>query len=191
VAYKADDWTTYTDDASNPAKEGSYQYKLFYSPGKMRSEYEYALKNGQKVSTVAINRIDQKLTWTIQPDQKTYVTMKNHEKVPTAMLQTDGLINVYLFDRVEQAKAGEEDVNGVKAVKYKVAMTNVAGEKLEGFVWRTKDNITLKVNATVKRKVGNTERLARELKNLKISPQDASLFEVPAGFTEKVVGYVK
>jgi hypothetical protein len=183
ISYTAEDHTTFNGD--------SYQYKIYYAPGKMRSEFDIIMRSGAKVSSVSINRIDKKLSWTLQEGQKTYVTMRNKEKVPTAMLATDGLINVYLYKRVEQSRAGDEDVNGVKASKYKISLENPDGSKLAGFVWRTKDDVVVKLDVVEASSKGGSQRLFRELKNVKFGPVDAKLFEVPAGFAETMSGYVK
>ncbi|MBI3794522.1 MAG: hypothetical protein HY280_07315 [Nitrospinae bacterium] len=181
--YSADDKTTFNADG--------YEYKVFYSQGKMRSEYDYATPNGTKVTEVAINRVDLKLSWTLKPDVKMYVTMKNRDKVPFAMLQTDGLINVYQYDRVGQKPQGEEKINGVTAAKYKVWMENEKGKRLEGFVWRTKDDITVRVDVSESGKPGKSNRLFRELKNLKVAKQNPAFFEIPSGYKESAEGYVK
>jgi hypothetical protein len=182
ASYLAQNNTTYTGQ--------SYTYRVNSSIDKVRTEYEIELRNGKKIPAVVISRIDKKLTWTLQPDQKTYVTMKNKNRMPTANLQTDGWINVYVFDNVEQSAAGEDDVNGIKAAKYKVAMSNAHGTKLSGFVWRTNEKITVKVDVTETGPEGD-RRLQRELKGLKIVATDPALFEIPKGYIEKMSGFAK
>lgn len=180
AAYTAEDSTTYNDSG--------YNYKIFYSPGKQRSEFDIVLKKGEKIPAIVINRIDKKLTWSLQPNQKTYVTGRNKDKVPTANLQVDGMINIYLYNEVRQTRVKEEDVNGVKAVKFEVRLKSSDGSTVDGFVWRTKDDIIVKVELTETPVGGQPAKLVRELKNVKVGPVDEKLFEVPSGFVEAVSG---
>ncbi len=61
------------------------------------------------------------------------------------------------------------------------------GSKMGGFWWMTKDNIMMKLDVISVDK-GKKDRMKMELDNLKIGKQDASLFEVPSGYSKMDMG---
>jgi len=83
--------------------------------------------------------------------------------------------------KIEQTVIGPETVNGVSATKSKIIMTGPKGEKMGGFMWTTKENIVVKMDAIAIDKK-QKHRFKSELTNLKVGKQDPKLFEVPAGY---------
>jgi hypothetical protein len=75
---------------------------------------------------------------------------------------------------------GTETVEGQSATKYKLIMKDGSAG---GFMWFTKDGVMVKMDAVTK-DGKDKSRITMTLKNLKVGAQDASLFEVPAGFTK-------
>jgi hypothetical protein len=90
---------------------------------------------------------------------------------------------------VEQTTVGPDTVNGVKTTKSKIIMKEKKpnGSKMGGFWWMTKDNIMMKLDVISVDK-GRKDRMKMELDNLKIGKQDASLFEVPSGYSKMDMG---
>jgi hypothetical protein len=85
--------------------------------------------------------------------------------------------------KIEQTVIGPETLNGVQTTKSKIIMTGPKGEKMGGFMWMTKENIMVKMDAIAIEK-NQKMRFKTELTNLKIGKQDASLFEIPPGYSK-------
>lgn len=163
----------YSADSYIESSEGVMQGKLYSARGKERREY---VQDGEKMAMVM--RHDKKVVWMLMPEEKMYMEMK----VPKEGRKDD--ISGW---KVEQSTVGPETVNGVSTTKSKIIMTGPKGEKLGGFWWATKENIIVKIDAIAVDKKSK-ERFKTELKNLKIGKQDASLFEIPAGYSKMSMG---
>jgi hypothetical protein len=82
---------------------------------------------------------------------------------------------------------GPESLNGVNTTKSKIIMTGPKGEKMGGFMWATRDNIVVKMDAIAIDKK-DKHRFKTELTNLKVGKQDPALFEIPSGYSKMSMG---
>lgn len=159
----------YSADSYMETADTTMKGKLNYAPGKERREYN---QGGNKM--VMIQRLDKKVTWMLQPEEKTYMEMK----IPKEGRKDD--ISAY---KIDQTTVGPEKINGIMTTKSKMIMTGPKGNKLGGFFWTSKEGIVVKMDAiSVQKK--SRERIKSELKNLKVGKQHASLFEIPPGYTK-------
>lgn len=162
----------YTADSYFETAQGVMQGKVYYSPGKERREYT---ESGEKM--IMIVRHDKKRVWMLIPEEKMYMDMQMTGERGEDMSAW----------KIQQTRVGDETVNGVRTTKYKIIMTSPKGSKMGGFFWTTPENILVKMDAIAVDK-GSKERMKTELKNLQITSQKASLFEVPAGYSSGMPG---
>ena len=158
----------YSADTSLEHAEGAMKGKVYSAPGKERRE----MKAGAE-TVVSIMRTDKKITWMLMPEQKMYMEMKQNAAAP-------GKDDLSAY-KIEQTVVGKETMNGVETTKSKIIMTGQDGSKMGGFMWMSKDNIMVKMDAVAIDK-GSKNRFKSELTNIKIGKQDPALFEIPPGY---------
>ena len=168
------DVTGYSADSYLETADGVVKGPIHYVPGLERREY--VDESGGNM--VMIVRHDKKVVWMVMPEDGIYMEMKFPEEG-----RKDDL-GAY---QIETTAIGPETVNGVETTKNKIIMVGPNGDKLGGFSWVTKEGIVVKMDAIAVEK-GSKERLKLELKDLQIGQQDASLFEIPGGFTRMEMG---
>lgn len=159
----------YSADSVMETAEISMKGRVYYTPARERREMVMG-SGGEKMLT--ITRHDKKVAWTMMPAEKMYM----ETKITQAKSKDDP--SSY---KIEQTVVGPETVNGVSTTKSKIIMTGAKGEKMGGFMWTTKDNIVVKMDAIAIDKK-QKHRFKTELTNLKVGKQDPKLFEVPAGY---------
>lgn len=159
----------YSADTLLETAEVSMKGRVNYTPTRERREMTMS-SSGQKM--IMIVRQDKKVTWTLMPAEKMYMEMALNQ----SREKTD--LGNY---KIEQTVVGPETVKGVSTTKNKIIMTGPNGEKMGGFMWLTKDNIMVKLDAIAVDKK-QKHRFKMELTNLKVGKQDPALFEVPAGY---------
>jgi len=166
----------YSADMIMATDSGSVNSKVFFAlGGKMRWEM-----NAQGQNVIMITRQDKKVAWTLMPQQSMYMEMNLTE----ASKKTGNNVNECDMDMSSQ---GSETANGVSANKYKVAMSCPENTKYDGTMWVTKDGIMVKMDA-VAGQGSNKGHIKIDLMNLKIGSQEASLFEIPAGYQKFAMG---
>ncbi len=144
--------------------EGSFTQTVHHSHGKERNEMQM-----EGMSMVTIIRPDKKLAWQLMPMQKMYMEMdfssanKMSGKAP---------------DDVTIEKVGSESLDGIDTTKYKILMKD---KSAGGFIWLSPENIVLKMDF-ISKEGKDKNRITMTLKSLKIEPQEAALFELPAGY---------
>lgn len=158
----------YSADSIIEHGEGTMKGKVYFAPGKERREM-----NAGAEKMVNITRNDKKVTWILMTEDKMYMETKHSAATPNK----DDLSSY----KIEQSIVGKETMNGVETTKSKIIMTGKDGSKMGGFMWMTKENIMVKLDAVSIEK-GNKDRFKTELTNLKIGKQDPALFEIPPGF---------
>jgi hypothetical protein len=166
----------YSADSEMETSEVSMKGHVNVTP--TRERREMVADGGDKM--IMIMRPDKKLVWTLMPSEKMYMEMSIAEAVSKD--KTDP--SQY---QIEQTVVGPETVNGVATTKSKIIMTGPKGEKMGGFMWMTKDNIMVKMDAIAIEK-NQKMRFKTELTNLKIGKQDAALFEIPEGYSKMSMG---
>lgn len=178
-AFNPSSTAEYSADWTMESEMGAVKGKVNHAANKERREMG---QGGE--SMIMIMRQDKKVVWNLMPAQRMYMEMNmdggadNRKQGPE--------VNDYDF---EQTVVGEETVNGVKTTKSKIIMKpkKPDGKKMGGFMWSTKDGIMVKLDA-----IGvdgdKKVRMKMELTNLKVGKQDASLFEVPSGYSKLDMG---
>lgn len=162
----------YSADQVMETQETAISGKIHITPTKERREM-----NIEGESMIMILRRDKKTAWNLMPSEQMYMEMAFDQ----AAAQTENLDNF----KIETTAMGNETVNGVACEKSKVIMTNLkTGDKMGGFWWMTKDNIVMKMDMLAKDKKDGKLRMKLELSNLKVGKQNASLFEIPAGYSK-------
>jgi hypothetical protein len=78
---------------------------------------------------------------------------------------------------------GEETVNGIATTKYAVDKDIPEG-RLSGTLWLSRDGIPMRCNGSLIRNNGKTTRVHWELRDLRIGPQNPTLFTVPEGYSK-------
>ncbi|MBI4874482.1 MAG: DUF4412 domain-containing protein [Acidobacteria bacterium] len=144
--------------------------KLYASGQKSRVE---GFTAGPLGKIVTIARKDKGLTWTLYLDKKQYT-----EK-PLAATGKPGKPDLSNFDlgNLKKENLGRETVLGYSCTKMRVTMGNMPnGQPLTSTVW-VADSLEMPIRL-------DAMGIVQENRNLKVVPQPASLFEIPAGFTK-------
>jgi hypothetical protein len=135
--------------------------------GKDRWRVEVA---GQPQATIV--RLDRKLMYTLMPASKSYFEMAMSEEEASPAYkgqQPEG--------KVSRRLLGKEAVGGRPARKYEVTLTRPGQKPQVTYEWLSEElGIPLRMEAADK-------SWSMECRNVKVGPQDARLFEVPAGYT--------
>lgn len=129
------------------------------------------VEGGDKM--IMITRHDKKVAWTLMPAENMYMEMSLAEAKEQDKSDPSHF-------KIEQTVVGQEVMNGVNTTKSKIIMTGVKGEKMGGFMWMSKENIMVKIDAIAIDK-NEKMRFKNELTNLKVGKQDPALFEIPRG----------
>lgn len=161
----------YSADTMMETTEVSMKGHVNYTPTRERREMVTG-SGGDKM--IMITRHDKKVAWTLMPSEKMYMEMS----LSQASAQSKDDISKY---KIEQTVVGPETLNGINTTKSKIIMTSPKGEKMGGFMWVTKENIVVKMDAIAIDKKQKM-RFKTELTDLKVAKQDPTLFEVPAGY---------
>jgi Domain of unknown function (DUF4412) len=161
----------YSADQSMETAETTMSGKVYVTPVKERREMNIS---GETMTMIM--RRDKKIAWTLMPSEQMYMEMAFDQ----AKSQTENLDNF----KIETTPMGTETINGVNCDKSKVIMTNLKdGSKMGGFWWVSKDGIVMKMDMIAKEK-NEKMRMKLELSNVKVGKQNASLFEIPAGYSK-------
>ena len=155
----------YSADRVMETSAGTFEGKVYAAKDKERSETSM-----QGMTSVMILRRDKQIGYMLMPAQKMYQQMD----FAKAQQQSGG----QPADQVEITEVGSDTIEGQPTTKYKLIMKDGSAG---GFMWFTKDGIMMKMDTVVKNG-RNKSRMTITLKNVKIGAQDASLFEVPAGY---------
>ena len=144
--------------------EGSFTQTVHHSHGKERSEMQM-----EGMSMISIIRPDKNLAWQLMPMQKMYMEMD---------MKSANKMSGKAPDDVTIEKVGNETLEGVNTTKYKLLMKD---KSAGGFIWLSPENIPVKMDFLSK-EGKDKNRITMTLKNLKVEPQEAALFELPAGY---------
>jgi hypothetical protein len=155
----------YSADRVMETEAGTFEGKVYAAKDKERSETSMS-----GMTSVMILRRDKQLGYMLMPTQKMYQQMD----FAKAQAQSGG----QPADQVEITEVGTDTIEGQPTTKYKLIMKDGSAG---GFMWFTRDGIMMKMDSVVKNG-RDKSRVTITLKNLKVGSQDASLFEVPAGY---------
>jgi hypothetical protein len=149
--------------------------RVYHSAKAERREMSQA---GMKM--ISIVRRDKNVVWSLMPEQKMYmeVAAGADKGAPVDMSRAN----------IQRTSLGNETLDGIKTNKNKVVVTDKAsGTTMEGLMWETAEGILVKMDATGKVD-GKPVKLVLQQSNIKVGPQPAALFEIPAGYTKMDMG---
>jgi len=155
------------DSVSTTAGQPESVSKIWYTKDKVRVDVSH---QGQTM-TVIMDR----------PAKKMTVLLPKSKQFQIEPLPDDEASNPLASGTWEVAKAGEESVAGVAATKWSVNGKGADGRTFKGFVWTTKENIQVKMEGEAEED-GKKMKVSSALKNLKIGPVDAKVFEIPKDY---------
>ena len=118
---------------------------------------------------VVISRGDKQADYTLYPNKKRYITRLETEKEKEDE------------PKIEKTKVGSETIDGHPTDKFKVRIIHKDDKVYEGFMWNARDldGMTIKTETE-----NNDFKMTTELKHIVLKRPDASLFEIPSGYTE-------
>jgi hypothetical protein len=157
----------YSADRTMETDQGTFTGKIVFSKDKERAETQM-----QGMNMITIDRRDKQVSWMLMPAQRMYMERSIGE---ARAQRRDGPP-----DDVTISEVGKETLEGVQTTKYKLLMKDGGAG---GFMWFTPEGIAVKMDLLQKEGKKNS-RTTITLTNLKIGPQDPSLFEVPDGFNK-------
>lgn len=146
-------------------KDGSFEYEERRMPEKMLMDM-----NMEGVAAVLLVREDIGKSYVLMPSMGMYREMK----MDKASQQAGGVDSL-----TEVAKVGRETVNGYDCTKFKAKISSKDG-KGDGFIWVSDSGVPIKMDMVYSSRRNRGQHMVMELKNLKITPQDPALFELPA-----------
>jgi hypothetical protein len=126
---------------------------------------------------IMINRPDKGVNWQLFPKSMKYVETPIK---PATTKDAPLLINPKDI-KVESERVGEETVNGHPCVKWKVTMTPSDGKPFVYYSWGAQDLKNFAIKKEFETVPG--ESMVIEYSNVVLGDPDASVFDIPAGYT--------
>jgi outer membrane lipoprotein-sorting protein len=157
----------YSADRTIESEAGTFTGKVHVSGQKQRSE-----TNMEGMQSVMIVRGDTKQGFMLMPAQRMAMAL--------AYAQARQQSASGPPDDVSISVVGSEAIEGSETTKYKMLMKDGSAG---GFLWITREGIIVKMDMLQKER-GKKTRTTVTLRNVKIGPQDAALFEVPADYAQ-------
>jgi len=151
----------FSADMIMSSRQNSVTAKLYVSDQKSRMEMP---------GSITISRIDKKVMWMLMPEQGMY--MEQPIDMHTAMSTQEKVDG-----EIERKAEGKETVNGMSTTKYRVTI-ETGGRRETVFQWIDDVNHFPVKTASVDGSWWN------EFKNIKTTPQDPALFEIPSGYNK-------
>ena len=151
--------------------------KLFVSNDKIRMESKS--NKGNEDDSITIVRVDKGKAYALIPADKSYMEfdIKKGEDFRMEEIANGMLPGKF---SVKRDKKGTETVNGYKTTKYEINTTvEMMGQKMErkAFEW-----IAAEFEPMPVRTLDVKDNITVEMRNIKKGAQNASLFEIPAGY---------
>lgn len=123
------------------------------------------------VEVTVILRSDRNILWQLLP------ILSLAGETDISAMDTPGNIKVLSRERL-----GDELVAGQPAVKYRARFETRSGKRQDGYYWQNAAGVHIKSLFPVVDNNGALREVELELRDLKVGPQAASLFEVPDNF---------
>jgi hypothetical protein len=117
-----------------------------------------------------LQRGDQKISYTLYPNARKF--MKHTEQTPG---KREGA------PKVEKVKVGSEVIDKHPSDKYKVTITSNDGLVQKGYIWNARDLENMTIRSELE---NNDSRTTTELRNIMLATPPATMFEIPADYTE-------
>lgn len=145
--------------------------RVYATPAAMRVD---GAQDGKKF--IAITRWDHKVIWSIMPDQKMYFEMPIPAGAEMASAMNELSKTMMKDAQMKQESLGSEQIEGFLCDKTRTTVTwqGITGTTVE---WSAKE-----LGGFVLKKQDDTSGVLTEYKNIRLGPQDPSLFELPTGY---------
>jgi hypothetical protein len=117
---------------------------------------------------IMLNRGDKKTSYTLYPNAQKYIVHTEAEEREER-------------PKVQKTRVGSETIDKHPCDKYKVTITYRDGRVEEGFIWNAKDLGGMTIRSEVESK---DFKITTDLKNIVLKSSPASIFEIPAGYTQ-------
>jgi hypothetical protein len=117
---------------------------------------------------IMLSRGDKKTSYTLYPNAQKYIVhteAQEREERP----------------KVQKTKVGSETIDKHPCDKFRVTITYKDGRVEEGFIWNAKDLGGMTIRSEVENK---DFKITTDLKNIVLKSSPASVFEIPAGYTQ-------
>jgi len=145
--------------------------KVYSSEKAVRIEKE---EKGKQ--SITIMHLDRKAVWVLNPEQKTYMDMGGIGAAGAEMASSmEGA-------RVQRDPLGSEQVGAYHCDKFHVQTT------YEGHVYKSLEWDAKELDGFPVKQADEKGSWSKEYQNVKLGPQDPSLFEVPAGYKKLDLG---
>jgi hypothetical protein len=117
---------------------------------------------------IMLNRGDKDMSYTLYPDTQKYLVHTGKEEIAEK-------------PKIEKTKLGSEMIGKYTTDKYRVKIIYKDGRVEEGLIWNARELDGMTIRSEVENK---DYKVTTELKNIVLKTPPASLFEIPAGYTE-------
>jgi hypothetical protein len=148
--------------------------RLWRTPTALR----YESTDATRAQTFVV-RFDRNMAWTLVPELKLVL-----ETDLSALSQLSGLPNI--SDKLNPMDVGSEVIDGTRTTKYKISADDPQAGWFRGFVWRTAQGVVMKIDGEGEHQ-GRQGAIHLLFRNVRIGPQDPSLFEAPADYKHMTV----
>jgi len=146
-----------------------YTGPMFHEPGRERDEQRLGAMD---MAFILDSQSSQ--GFLVVPSIKTYVTFP-----------FPPMLSALVDAEVEKQKpVGEETVDRVPTIKYRVEQRTSDGSHGEGFVWVSKRGVLMRLDGFVTSPSGHKTKIAMNLADFKEGPQRPELFAPPANMNE-------
>jgi len=146
-----------------------YTGPMFHEPGRERDEQRLGAMD---MAFILDSHSSQ--GFLVVPSVKTYVTFP-----------FPPMLSALVDAQMEKQKpVGEEPVDRVPTIKYRVEQTTSDGSHGEGFVWVSKRGVLMRLDGVVTSPSGHKTKIAMKLADFKEGPQNPDLFAPPANMNE-------
>jgi hypothetical protein len=159
-----DPGVAFSADRSVTVGDRTFAGKLYAVPGRQRHELTV-----DGIPQVIILHAGQARGWLLVPGINSYVEF-GFAPVE-AELSDESLLS---------ARLGEETIDGRRTTKYRVEHVTRNGALVDGYVWLTREGIPMRLDGMYTPAHGGKATPVRmELSNLRLGPQETTLFSVP------------
>ena len=146
-----------------------YTGLMFHEPGRERDEQRLGAMD---MAFILDSHSSQ--GFLVVPSVKTYVTFP-FPPMLSALVDAE---------MEKQRPLGEETVDHIPTIKYRVEKTTSDGSHGEGFVWVSKRGVLMRLDGVVTSPSGHKTKIAMKLADFKEGPQRPELFAPPANMNE-------
>lgn len=146
-----------------------YTGPMFHAPGRERDEQRLGAMD---VAFILDSQSSQ--GFLVVPSVKTYVTFP-----------FPPMLSALVDAQVEKQKAvGEEPVDNIPTIKYRIEQTTSDGTHGEGFAWVSKRGVLMRLDGVVTSPSGRKTKIAMKLADFREGPQKPELFAAPVNMNE-------